>query len=281
MSNCQIKDLSTNAHFSLIPNIIYEIGLKANQIAVYGAIKRIAGENSNSTKSMAKIAKYAGVCRKTIFGIIQSLCEVNTILKKPLLSCLERHSESGDRDTNLIEVINIWPENLEFFQKSYGGSVKFTPPSVNSTPGVVQNLHYGSVNFTPLMIEEPIKKNSLKKTTTTPTPSESKNVHKSSSSFLKEKEDAKALKDYIDKRSERYSEKWNLDLSSLERQIGKYGSAYVTDQINYMLERQQKYQKNINRRENKIKPLDDTKVYFNLACEYNYAKSEYKTKGEF
>ncbi len=165
MSKIHIKEQSSNhKYFSIIPNIVFEIGLKANEISVYCAIKRSAGESSVCTKSKAKLAKQAGVCPKTIFTIIQKLSQVNKILKKPLISFKNRFTEDGDRDTNLIEVIDIWPENMNYFQEIIG-EVNVTPPRVNITPpevtltqgGVRYGLPEGQVTVTHK--EEPIKKN--------------------------------------------------------------------------------------------------------------------------
>jgi hypothetical protein len=181
MSEFQIKNDSTNhQYFAMTPHIIYEIGLKANEIAVYGAIKRCSGENGICIKSKANLAKSAGVCPRTIFNIIQKLCEVNKIIGKPLIKSVSRYTEDGDFDTNQIEIIDIWPENMNQFKKIIGKANNALPHATNASPhannagGVMQDLPEG--HATVAYKEEPLKKKPFKKTTTTPTPSKGKVV---------------------------------------------------------------------------------------------------------
>ncbi len=165
MNQFSFKDNSAYKYFSMIPHLITEIGLKGNEIAVYVAIKRSAGETSVCTKSKAKLAKQAGVCPKTIFTIIQKLSKVNKILKKPLIVCHSRVTQDGDQDTNLIEITDIWPESTSLFNEIISGKVNFTSPQVNNTQpkvtvtqgGVRYPLPDGQVNFT--YKEEPLNKN--------------------------------------------------------------------------------------------------------------------------
>lgn len=168
MSDYTVKtDNSNHQYFAMTPHIIYEIGLKANEIAVYGAIKRCSGEDGVCVKSKANLAKSSGVCPKTIFNIIQRLCQVNPILGKPLLKSSTRHTENGDYDTNQIEVIDIWPENMEYFKIKKGKvnlttpHVNVTSPKVTDTGGVRYGLPEGQVTVTDK--EEPLKKNPFKK----------------------------------------------------------------------------------------------------------------------
>lgn len=118
--------------------------------------------------------------------------------------------------------------------------------------------------------EEPIKK----KTTTTTT-----NKAKSSSSFSRQiseevKEAAKKAFDYTRTRlSKDPDEKWNIDLAVFEKNFHIYGIFYCTDQLNYLIERMDKYWKNKSKQGNKLKQIDDPKVYFEKACSEDYAKS--------
>jgi hypothetical protein len=171
MSNYSIQDESSDhKYFSLIPHIIFEIGLSANQIALYMAIKRSAGEKSQCTRSSKNLANQAGLSKSVLYRTLPSLCEINSILKKPLIKHSSRLTHCGDRDTNLITIIDIWHENFEFIQR--GGGVKMTLPSVKSTPGVVSNRHQGSVKMTHK--EEHIKKNLYEEELTPPLPSSKK-----------------------------------------------------------------------------------------------------------
>lgn len=188
--NIKFKDNSNYKYFSMIPHIITEIGLRGNEISVYVAIKRSCGEGSTCTKSKAKLAKQAGVCPKTIFTIIQKLCQINPILKKPLIISSERFTKDGDKDTNLIEVVDIWPEATNLFIKIISGEVNFTTPHVKVTRGVRYPLPGGQVKFTDK--EEPFKKNPVKNNPPTSSQSEEKGggvdvkFKKSFTAFLKD-----------------------------------------------------------------------------------------------
>jgi hypothetical protein len=162
MSDFTIKDNSSNHIYRTeLPNIIFEIGLKCNEISVYCAIKRAAGDKGECTKSYPKLCSSAGVGRATLFIIIPKLCQVNPILKKPLIICKSRYTEHGDQDTNLLTIVDIWPDNYEYFKNKIKGSPEFGLPSPELTPGVVQNRHHPSPETSHK--EEPFKKNPFKK----------------------------------------------------------------------------------------------------------------------
>lgn len=161
---------SNHKHFTQIPNIIFELELTPYEIAVYCAIKRFSGENGICTKSYEKLAKNCGMSRRMLINTIQDLCEINPILKKPLIFSRKRLTEHGDSDTNILTINDIWKENHSFFNIE-GGSAQYAPPSVQYasgsaqyTPGVVHNMHQGGAQYAPK--EEHIKKNIYKKTNT-------------------------------------------------------------------------------------------------------------------
>jgi len=235
----------------MIPHIIYDIGLKANEIAVYCAIKCYAGEDGYCTKSYGNLAKSVRLTRKTVIGIVHNLCQINPIVHKSLISKSSRFDKNGDSDTNIIVVNDLWGHNEEKPEKE-GGGVNSTPPSVKITPGVVYNLHQGGVKITPK--QEPLNKNPFNKTTT-PTPSNSEFVHKSSSFSKEMKEAAIALKAWIDtqasaKRSRKegtyrteveWGNSWVIPLTIYENLIEQHGLEYFQRQLEYMVSRQKKF----------------------------------------
>jgi len=169
MSELFIKDESSNHKYRTeLPNIIFEIGLSPRLLGVYSAIKRAAGDNGYCSKSERNLAKQLLITPKTLRGFISKLCEPNEYLKKPLIISKKRFSESGDKDTSLITINDIWPENYRLFTKDHGGEVIFTSPGVKITgrgvkitEGVGEKLPQGGVKITDK--EEPFKKNPLKK----------------------------------------------------------------------------------------------------------------------
>lgn len=287
-----IKDISNYKYFSMTPHIIYEIGLKGNEIAVYGAIKRAAGENGGCSRSKATLAKNAGVCAKTIYSIIQKLCQINPILKKPLIQSTTRFSENGDQETNLIEIVDIWPENMNLFKENIG-EVNFTPPQVTITrpPG----NHYPTPQVTITSKEKPFKEKPFKKTTTTPTPSKgiaavavvSDEIKKTNLESLHqaENEAAVALKTWLDKEAikirkrkegsycdeQTFGQDWIIPLEIYENLIHKYGIPYFESQLKLMTERQKKFLSGFSK-----KGIDIPERYLSIACSKNYAESNKK-----
>lgn len=119
MSNESIKDLSSNHHFRTeIPNILFSLGLKPTEIAVYLILKKTAGDNGYCIKSSQRISDEANVNIKTYYEVKKTLStKIFPIIQKPLISVTERKKKTGDADTSLIEIIDIWPENYVYFQK--------------------------------------------------------------------------------------------------------------------------------------------------------------------
>lgn len=292
MSDFEIHDLSSNHNFRTeVPNIIFEIGLPPQLIGVYAAIKRSAGDQGTFFKSESKLAKELLISKTTLHKFIEILCLVNDHIKKPLLKKKNRISKDGDKDTNLITITDIWPENAIHFSRELGGRVNSVLPRVNSNLGVAQNLPKGRVNSTHK--EEPIRKNLFKKTTT-PTPSF--DVHKVVAVVVsiskEEKEAAKALNKWTFNESHKerkrkigryyediiWGDLWNIPLEVYEKLIFKHGIKYFQAQLEYMHKEQVDFDKGI-----KKKSIENPETYLKRSCRENWADSDHdkKEKNEF
>jgi hypothetical protein len=269
MSDLEIQDQSSNHHYRTeLPNILFELGLKANEFSLYCAFKRSAGDSGYCTKSAKTLCKEAGVGERCFVKLKRSLSKKNKILGKSLIS-VKKRMKSGAHDTDFVTINDIWPENYKFFiDKKEGGTAKMqVPAKMHQVP---QKCREGTAKMQDK--EEQLKKNHIKKTTTT-------NKEKSPSSFSneisqEEKDAAKKAFDFILLRSKSDSdEKWNIDLKTLEKYFHVYGIEYTTEQFNYLLDRMNKYRLNKSKPGNKITEIDDPKVYFKKACSENYAKS--------
>lgn len=157
MSENIIKDLSSNHKFRTeIPNILFNIGLDAHHLAVYMAFKLSAGDHSHCTKSNKHLCQNAGVSRPTLTKCRDDLSLINPILGKPLLKVVHRLSEAGDKDTNDVTIVDIWPENYKFFTE--GGRKKTDlPRKKTAPPGVGKILTEGRKKTDHK--EEPFNKN--------------------------------------------------------------------------------------------------------------------------
>lgn len=268
MTDYEISDLSSIRHYRTeLPNIIFDLGLKANELALYCAIKKAAGDNGHCTKSTKTLCKEAGVGERNFGKLKEALSKKFKLIEKPLITIEKRNTNFGDPDTDLITIIDIWPENYTYFIGKNGGGAKLHPPGAKLRVGVGAKMQGGGAKLR--VKEEPINKNPLNKTTTT---------NKSSLSFseiaLETKEMATLAFQHIQERKKTaLDENWNIDLNTLEINIHTFGQEYVIDQLNYIFQRMNKYQKNKLRSDSKISIIEDTKVYFNKACKENYANS--------
>jgi len=157
MSNFSIKDESSNhKYYTEVPNIIFEIGLKANQISLYLAIKRSAGEQGYCTKSSATLCKEAGIGVRNFPKLKQSLADINKILKCPLIIVKPRFTDVGDCDTDLIIIVDIWNINMQYFLDKRGGA-KLQVPGAKLQGGVPAKMQGGGAKLQDK--QQPIKNN--------------------------------------------------------------------------------------------------------------------------
>src|SRR5271155_5242067 len=90
-----------------LPNMIYDLGLDVYEIAVYGLLKRVAGDRGTCFKSNTSICKQLGICIPKFIEVKKSLSE------KALIEIVKRHHENGSPMPDLIKIMNIWPQNME------------------------------------------------------------------------------------------------------------------------------------------------------------------------
>ena len=115
--------------------------------------------------------------------------------------------------------------------------------------------------------------NNTKETTTTPTPSNSKPQEKE---VVVEK--IKALKNYLDKFSNDYGEKFKIPIDILEKLSREFGQSFLIDQVNAMVKQEQQAEKDENLPHKKIKAsrIEKPLSYLKLSCQNNWAMSEHK-----
>lgn len=154
MSDLEIKDQSTNHHYRTeLPNIIYDLGLTGNEFYLYSAIKKCAGDHGQCTQSYKTLATICNSSVPTVKRCLETLCEINPIIKKPLIIKKNRRSQHGDSDTCLITITDIWTENYQIFS----GEVKLNPPRVKLNRGVGSKRTDGGVKLS--YKQEPMNKN--------------------------------------------------------------------------------------------------------------------------
>ncbi len=290
MSDFIIHDLSERKYFAMVPHIIHEIELDVYEIAVYCAIKRSAGDDGDCIRSKKNLAKQSGnISTRKLVQVLHSLALINKHLKKPLIIYQHRDHEYGDSDTNLLKIVDIWIENIALCKenekqkvKSAPGGAPHSPPHALYSPQGVHAIQGGGAPHAPK--EDTLKKNTFKKTSTTPTPSKGKAeevVVSKNKITTKDKEAAKSLKDWLDKeafkerrrKTGRYyedvqwGESWIIPLHVFEMLIVKYGLIYFKEQLENMHRQQMDFDKGTSK-----KPIGKPETVLKMSCKNNYAE---------
>jgi helix-turn-helix protein len=155
MESYEISQEKPDHHYRTeIPNIIFEI-IQGNDLLVYCFLKRIAGDFGKCFMSVPSLAKKIGISENTLRDSKKNLCAANEFLGYALIRCTERTKPDGSRDTDLLEIRDIWRHNGDHFREKSqkrGGS--------NSEGGVVQILRGGGSKTTE---EEDLSKEDLSK----------------------------------------------------------------------------------------------------------------------
>lgn len=112
-----------------MPNIIDELELDPYEFRLYNKYKRIAGDQGMCIKSSKNLAAECKMSVRKLQQVKKALAEPRELLGgKPLIKITERKTKRGDPDTDLVEIMDIWPDNfLYFIQKTNGGGASHAP----------------------------------------------------------------------------------------------------------------------------------------------------------
>ena len=154
-SKSEVQDLSSlHKYRTEMPNIIDELDLDPYEYRLYCKYKRVAGDQGACIKSNKRLAEECKMSVRKLQQVKKMLSKARDLLGgKSLITITERKTAKGDPDTDLIQIVDIWPENFLFFiQKNSRGSA-------SAAPGVVHKVHEGGASHAPkeeLTKEEPI-----------------------------------------------------------------------------------------------------------------------------
>ena len=155
--NSEIRDISSlHKYRTEMPNIIDELELDPYEYRLYCKYKRIAGDQGMCIKSNKNLADECKMSVRKLQQVKKSLAQPRELLGgKSLITITERKTAKGDPDTDLITIVDVWPENFLYFiqKKSKGGA--------SAAPGVVHKVHEGGASHAPkeeLTKEEPIRR---------------------------------------------------------------------------------------------------------------------------
>lgn len=152
--------------FTIIPNIVYSLGLSPYDFILYATYKKIAGDGGKCTVTIPNLAKSCGISERQVQLSKKKLSSPFHLLDGgSLIRITEQKMNNGAYTSSKVEIENIWPNNF-----SYLGELRSRKQIKNNNggepraPGVVHMVHQGGAPYAHK--EEPM----LKKKTTTPTP---------------------------------------------------------------------------------------------------------------
>lgn len=124
-----------------LPNIIDDMDLDPYEVRLYLKFKRIAGDAGYCNRSNARLAKETKMgltkLKECKARLAQPFPELGG---KPLIRITPRKNEDGGAKSDLITIVDIWPENFEIFlnqKKARQSEVKKDLGVVATQPGVV------------------------------------------------------------------------------------------------------------------------------------------------
>jgi len=102
-----------------MPNIIYALGLDPYEFRVYGHLKSVGGDKGGCWQSLATIQKETQISRTKIQACIKKLSSNFELLNNgPLIKLITRKKESGESETNVVVIVDIWRINGEYYRKN-------------------------------------------------------------------------------------------------------------------------------------------------------------------
>jgi hypothetical protein len=112
--NVQIQDLGSLHHYRTeIPNIIFQMKLDPWVFKAYCVFKMTAGDKGSCFKSNSTLSEEIGCSLPTLIKIKKQLVE------EGLISIKKRKHESGGNAPDLIQIVDIWPENMRVMSNTY------------------------------------------------------------------------------------------------------------------------------------------------------------------
>lgn len=156
----QVKEqFSLHHSYSMIPNVIFELGLDQYAFRLYCQYKKIAGDGGECWVSAPNLAIQCMMSESKLREAkIVLASKFDKLGGLPLIEITKRRDEKGNHKSDVITIVDIWVENIKICKskKQDTGTQKNPPLGVLAThPGSQKTGHY--------VEQEPLNK----KTTTT------------------------------------------------------------------------------------------------------------------
>lgn len=114
IDGCAYSDSSSLHRFRTeLPNILFAMNLDPWQFKAYCVMKWTAGDTGSCYKSNNTLSDEVGCSVPTLIKIKKELLDLG------LISIIKRKHDNGSALPDLIEIIDIWPLNMEIMSKKY------------------------------------------------------------------------------------------------------------------------------------------------------------------
>lgn len=110
----QFQDLSSLHHYRTeIPNIVFHLRLDVWVFKAYCVFKMTAGDRGACFKSNKTLSDEIGCSIPTLIKLKTQLVE------EGLITLIKRKHENGGDMPDLIQIVDLWPQNMEYMAKLY------------------------------------------------------------------------------------------------------------------------------------------------------------------
>jgi len=130
----QVEDLSSlHKYRTELPNIIFEYGLDPYEGWLYMCLKKISGDNGGCFASNKYLSIKAKISERKIRYCKQAL------VKKGLIKITKRLKANGSKNTDLVQIIDLWPKNFIHFKEKFRAAqqtegVRHNKPDIPAQP---------------------------------------------------------------------------------------------------------------------------------------------------
>ncbi len=135
-------------YYTVIPNMIDDLGMSVYSFRLYCHLRRVTGENGKSWQSTRTLATY---CSMSVKSVVQAKKELE---KNKLIRITTEKGKHGGRDYHLITIVDIWKRNT--FQYS---QEQVTTGNLQDSTGNEQVTEGERKNIPPKNAMQPKKKN--------------------------------------------------------------------------------------------------------------------------
>ena len=135
VQNTVMLEEAQRDHFTMIPNIVFDMGLGPHSIALYAHLRRIAGESGVCWRSTHTLARETGIS-------VGQVSKSKRILEEAgLIHIAEEPCPGGIR--HVITITDIWAVNHQYFvpntQRSPGEAQR-SPGEAQRSPGELKKI---------------------------------------------------------------------------------------------------------------------------------------------